>query len=134
MEIIKLTQPEDTNLCGQTIVAMLGNISIEEATKIVGKSGYTKTKDVIQALRKIKLKSGSDRLIRIPKNWNKPELCIVHIGFKDTWKKHWTLWNGKEGCFFDPSYKVKIEETFYNNDWSKMLSYLEVKKEKEIND
>ena len=131
MKITKLTQPEGTNLCGQTIIAMLGNISIQEAVKIMGKTGCTGTKDVIQALRKLKFRIGSDRLLRIPKNWSKPELCIVHIGYGKHWKKHWTLWNGKEGCFYDPADEVKIKETFYDNDWSRMLSYLEIKRERE---
>ena len=129
MNIKKLMQPKGTNQCGQTIVAMLGNITIEEAVKIMGKTGCTRTKDVIQALEKIGLKAGSDRLLRIPKNWIKPELCIVHIGFGKHWKKHWTLWNGQEGCFYDPAIKTKIIEPFYEDGGARKLSYLEVKEE-----
>ena len=130
MKITKLTQPKGTNLCGQTIVAMLGNISIQKAMKIMGKGGCTRTKDVIQALRKLKFRIDSDRLLRIPKNWVKPELCIVHIGFGNYWKKHWILWNGYENCFYDPAFKLRKKETFYNNDWTKMLSYFEIKENK----
>lgn len=127
MIIKKVTQPEGSNLCGQAIIAMLGNISIQKAIKIMGKTGCTRTKDVIQTLRKLKLRVGSDRLLRIPKNWSKPSLCIVHIGYGGHWKKHWTLWNGPEGCFYDPAFKLKKEENFYNNGWGQMLSYLEIK-------
>ena len=108
---------------------MLGNTSIQEAIKITGKTGLTRTKDIIQALEKIELKAGSDRLLRIPKNWIKPMLCIVHIGFGDHWKKHWTLWNGYEDCFYDPAIEVKIIEPFYEDGGARKLSYLEIKGE-----
>lgn len=104
---------------------MLGNISIKEAIKIVGTAGATRTKQIIQALRKIGLKPTSDKLLRIPNNWVKPGLCIVHIGFEFHWRKHWTLWNGC--CFFDPAIKSRVRETFYESGRAKMLSYLEIK-------
>ena len=127
MEIAKLMQPKGSNLCGQAIIAMLGNITIQQAKKIMGKQGCTRTKDVLQALGKIGLKAGSDRLLRIPKNWSKPRLCVVHIGFGHHWKKHWILWIGDENCFYDPAIKSKMIETFYESGRARMLSYLEIK-------
>lgn len=127
MKIKKLTQPEKSNLCGQAIIAMLGNTSIQAAIKIMRKTGCTRTKDIIQALMKLGFKTGSNRLLHIPKNWIKPELCIVHLGFGDHWKKHWTLWNGPENCFYDPAFKSKKNENFYNHNSGRMLSYLEVR-------
>jgi len=127
MEITKLMQPKGSNLCGQAIIAMLGNISIQRAKEIMRKHGCTRTKDVIYALGKIGLKASSDRLLRIPKNWSKPKLCIVHIGFGDHWRKHWILWIGDENCFYDPALKSKTRETFYESGWARMLSYLEIK-------
>ena len=122
-------QPKGTNQCGQAVIAMLGNISIKEAIKIMGTRGCTRTKHILQALEKIGLKTGSDRLLRIPKNWSKPMLCIVHIGFGNHWKKHWTLWNGYEDRFYDPAIEVKIIEPFYEDGGARKLSYLEVKGE-----
>ena len=128
MKVIKITQPKGSNQCGQAIIAMLGNISIHQATKIIGKTGCTRTKDIIQALEKIGLKAGSDRLLHIPKNWIKPRVCLVHIGFGNHWKKHWTLWIGDEDCFYDPAHKSKKKENIYNDGWARMLSYLEIRK------
>lgn len=127
MNIKKLIQPKGTNQCGQAIIAMLGNTTIQAAIKIMETTGCTNTKDIIQALSKLGLKVGSDKLLHIPKNWIKPEFCIVHIGFGNHWKKHWTLWNGPEGYFYDPAFKSKRKETFYEDVGAKKLSYLEIK-------
>ena len=127
MKITKLMQPKDSNQCGQVIIAMLGNISIQEAIKIMDTAGLTRTKHLIDALKILGLKVGSEKLLRIPRCWIKPKLCIVHIGFGDRWKKHWTLWNGYEGFFYDPAHESKLKEYFYNNGWTRMLTYLEIK-------
>lgn len=124
----KLIQPSDSNLCGQTIIAMLGNIDIREAIRIVGTAGCTRTKQIIRALIIIGYKSGSDKLLRIPKNWIKPELCIVHLGFNNHWKTHWTLWIGHENCYYDPAYKTYILDKFYQNNKTKIMSYLEIRR------
>ncbi|MCK4760206.1 MAG: hypothetical protein KAT69_09150 [Candidatus Aminicenantes bacterium] len=130
MNIKKLTQPKNTNLCGQTIIAMLGNISIKEAIKIMGTGGLTKTKHLLDALENLGLKVGSDKLLRISEGWIKPEICVLHIGFGNHWKKHWTLWNGYEDCFYDPAIEAKIIEPFYEDGGAKKLSYLEIKENK----
>jgi len=127
IEITKVMQPKGSNLCGQAIIAMLGNIDIQEAIKLMEKTGGTRTKDIIQALNKIGLKAASHKLIRIPKNWKKPMLCIVHLGFGKHWKKHWTLWIGIKNCFYDPALSLIIRDNFYISCGVKMLSYLEIK-------
>lgn len=127
MIIKKVIQPKGTNQCGQAIIAMLGNISIQEAIKIMGTAGLTRTKHLLIALKILGLKVGSDRLLRIPRGWIKPELCVVHIQFGSHWKKHWTLWNGHEDCFYDPAIEAKIIEPFYEDGGARKLSYLEVK-------
>lgn len=106
---------------------MLGNISIEESIKIMGTAGSTRTKHLIDALKILGLKTGSDKLLRIPKGWIKPKLCIVHIAFGERPKRHWTLWNGYEGRFYDPAFILTKGEYYYNNGWTWMLSYLEIK-------
>lgn len=83
---------------------------------------------MIRALDKIGLKAGSERLLHIPKNWRKPELCIVHIGFGFHWRKHWTLWIGIKNCFYDPALSLIIRDNFYISSGVKMLSYLEIKR------
>ena len=119
-------QPEGTNLCGQTIVAMLGNISIQEAIEIIGKKGNTNTKQIIEALRKIKIKIFSERLLRITPVNPKSKLCIVKLTFEKSNKSHWALWVGKEECFYDPAFKFKIKEEFYRKCGVKESSYLPI--------
>lgn len=94
----------------------------------MGKTGVTRTKDMIQALDKIGLKATSHKLIRIPKNWKKPMLCIVHIGFVKSSIKHWSLWIGIKNCFYDPALSLIIRDNFYINSGVKILSYLEIKR------
>lgn len=129
MIIQKLIQPNNSSLCGQTIVAMLGNISIPKAIEIVGKKGGTYTKDIIQALGKLGFETCSNKLIRIPKNWVKPALCIVKIRLNGTWRSHWTLWNGQEGCFYDPAFEPEVPEGHYvRRKEARMTSYLEIRR------
>ena len=125
MEIPKLTQPEGSNLCGQTIVAMLAGISLKEAISATNSKGCTNTGDVISALKKYGFRFGSERLLRIPKNWERPNLCIVHLRFGKHWRGHFTLWN--DGYFYDPTFKSILSPTFYDAIHScRITSYVEV--------
>jgi len=106
---------------------MLGNMNISEAVKIMGTGGGTNTKQVIQALKRIGLKVGSEKLLRIPKKWTKPHLCIMHIGFENSRKSHWSLWIGYKNCYHDPALPFIIRDNFYFFSKVKMMSYLEIK-------
>ena len=83
-------QPENSNLCGQTCVAMLAGISLKEAIAAVGKSGRTYGPDLYKALKKYRIRI-SKKSIRTSKNYSIPENCIARFRKKDCAESHWGL-------------------------------------------
>lgn len=113
--INRMFQPEGSSLCGQTCVAMIASVSLEESIEAFGgKRGGTRTRDVVAALRKLGVKCGDPPLIRLRSNWNWSDLgytSIVKLHFEWTKTTHWTLWH--DNRFYDPS---EIgQETLYKN-------------------
>jgi len=115
-EINLVMQPYGSSLCGQACVATIAGITLEESVEAFGgtKAG-TRTKQVVEALRKLGINCG-DRLIRI-KDGNKPDCCIVKQYFDNCDWTHWVVYYN--GCYFDPGigvYKKYVEgmrETSY---------------------
>jgi hypothetical protein len=73
--LLHIYQPPGSSLCGQTCVAMLAGISLEESISAFnGKRGGTLTRDVVDAFRKLGIHCG-DKLIHL-KGQKKPgERC-----------------------------------------------------------
>lgn len=125
-----ICQPEGSNMCGQAIIAMLGNMTLYDAIEFLGTKGGTGTKIMVEALRAGGFKCG-DRLKRMSKDSVLPSLCIVHIRFKGHRKAHWSLWNGFENLFYDPAFSNLItHECFYAKQGARITSYLEIKRKK----
>lgn len=120
-----ILQPYGSNLCGQTCVAMLADISLEESIAVFGKRSATSTKDVVQALRTLGIECG-DKMVRETKHTVRPGLCLCVMHFADTWRTHWTIWNG--GVFYDPAIGIVTEYPEY----ARITSHLPIfKKSKE---
>jgi len=102
-----LQQPRDSSLCGQTCVAMLADITLEESIKVFSTKGGTRTRDVVKALTSLGIKCG-DKLIRLSTGVKKPDLCIVKLHFTDDKNTHWTVWNN--GWFYDPGCRFTMRE------------------------
>lgn len=100
--MIFMLQPENSCLCGQTCVAMIAEISLEESISVFGKRSSTTTKDVINALRKLGISCG-DRLLSAKKH-EKPDVCICVLHYKDFKQTHWCVWNGE--WYLDPAYGI----------------------------
>jgi hypothetical protein len=97
-----MQQPEGSSLCGQTCVAMLAGVTLEESIKSFGgKRGGTRTKELVNAIRKLGINCGDPPLVRINGQCY-PDTCIVKLHFDDQTHTHWTLWHN--GQFYDPSY------------------------------
>ena len=94
-----LQKPEESSLCGQTCVAMIAGISLEESINAFGTRGGTRTKDVVRALTKLGVKCGN-KLIKLRSDVQKTEVCISKLHFSTGKHTHWTVWN--KNCFFDP--------------------------------
>lgn len=95
---IKL-QPKGSNLCGQTCVAMIADISLDDAISSVGKRGLTNTKDIANALRKLGFEC-ADKVTRY-KNGLGSEFCLCVVE-----SKHWVVY--KDGLFYDPAYGILL--------------------------
>lgn len=81
-------------------MAMLLEISLEEAIELVGKRGQTDTKDLVTALRKGGIKVAERRVPS--RGQGLPSNCIVYARWPFTKKSgHWLLrWQGRN---YDPA-------------------------------
>jgi hypothetical protein len=99
-----MQQPPGSSLCGQTCVAMIAGITLDESIESFGgKRGGTRTKELVAALRKLGINCGDPPLVRINGQCY-PDTCIVklHINHEDYKKStHWVIWH--EGRYYDPS-------------------------------
>lgn len=112
-------QKDKRNNCGIIAVSIIANCTIKEAEKAIGKSSYTKTKDLVRGLRKLGF-TCSDRL-KVLKNT--PELAIAKLSkpHKKNW--HWVvIYKGK---IFDGVYGDKEGNVKWESGW-KLTSYLPV--------
>lgn len=122
MERKWLKQEPKSKNCGQIAVAVIAGITIEEATKLVGKKGGTNTKMISAALRKL----GYLCPIRCSK-MKRPQLGIgqmKHPKRKSGW--HWVVVDGDkifDGINGNPDGTINWPE-----DWV-ITSYLPVRKE-----
>lgn len=115
MKLIR--QPKGSSMCGQACVATIAGVSLEESIKAFGGSkGGTRTKQVVNALRKLGVACG-DKLVRISKKNPKPSECMVVLRFDDCRYGHWTFYF--HGLYFDPDigivkeYPEGVRETSY---------------------
>jgi hypothetical protein len=96
-------QPVGSSLCGQTCVAMLAGITLDQAIEAFGgKKGGTRTKDVVAALRKLAINCGDPPLTRFTGDNCLPDTCIVKLHIDGAKHTHWVVWH--EGRFYDPSW------------------------------
>jgi hypothetical protein len=137
-----LTQPPDSQSCGQHCVAMIAGVSVEEAIEAVGHDRRTRTKDLRRALEKLGMELGSDRLLQVrhnkaffdPKHTPKAALCkAVHFPMAVSKKLrgrclrsfHWVvIYNG---MVYDPGPGYKLMGlSEYVRDCMFITSYIEV--------
>lgn len=100
-----ITQPPNSNLCGQTCVAMLAGITLEESIEVFGTSGPTRTKDLIRALTKLGFKTDK-KLGLAPrkhiKGWCSKVVSIQKMVVQEKPRRtHWVL--SIYGLIVDPS-------------------------------
>jgi hypothetical protein len=117
-----LRQPEDSSLCGQTCVAMLAGVSLEESIKVFDTKGGTKTKQVLATLKHFGVKCGD--LTRLKNGVKKSPICIVKLHFKDCDDTHWTVYNC--GIYYDPDLGVVAG---YPKEWVRETSFLPIELE-----
>ena len=89
-------QPRKSNLCGQACIAMLSGLPLDEAIKIVGKRGKTRTKDLVAAInRSVGFLMGitcPEKLIPLRGRYHKlTRCCLVKACSPDRKRSHWML-------------------------------------------
>jgi hypothetical protein len=104
--------PEGSNACGQACVAMAAGVSLDRAIDVVGKrkKSGTRTKDVVDALYALGVKTDSRARRLSKKRPVLPQRCLVSICTKKVNGEyklgHWMLyWDGEmkdpRGCWPD---------------------------------
>lgn len=120
MRLVK-QQPNSPH-CGQCCLAMLGNITLEDAVSLIGTSGSTTSKLMREALSKIGYRTGKTTRIKmsIPIKDQLPNLCLCTIHCNDS--LHWIIWD--ENQFLDSEIGIYSElPNFY-----KITSYISLQK------
>lgn len=113
-----INQPPGSSLCGQTCVAMIAGITLEESISVFGKSGETETREVITALNKLGISCG-DKLIRVKKGVDLPPCCIIVLHYDGAPMRHWHWVVYYGGLYYDPAesigtgYKAGVKITSY---------------------
>jgi len=77
-----LSQPPASNLCGQTCVAMLAGVTINDVASFLGTEGCTNWWHLIKTLRNFGIEC-ADRMVRYRPSQELPTVCIVRIHFAD---------------------------------------------------
>lgn len=98
-----LNQAVDSRTCGQTTLAIFLEKSTEEICEIMGKTGGTRTSDVLRVLDHFNIKVGSRKLTLLSKKNPLPERAIFHIRPAIKIKSFWGHWSlVYDGYVYDP--------------------------------
>ena len=111
IENIEFVAKTKKGLCGQTVVAMLSGVSIEEVTKLIG--SQSSMSKVIEALDYFGISHSSKMIYNLKENTNLPKCCIVNT------KGHLMVFY--EDKYYDPY--AGILDTF---DFNEITGYLEI--------
>lgn len=117
-----IRQEPGKNNCGQIAVAVITGKTVEEVSKVIGKKGCTKTKDLIKALRHFGYNCPNKC-----KKMSRPRLGIGQL--HDTNRKsgwHWIVVDGNQtfdGIWGDPNGYVYMWPSTFN-----ITSYLPITK------
>ena len=85
--------------CGQAVLAMLSDRSVEEITELVGTERETTLKQMLLALESYGINYKKERR-PLTKKQNLPRVCILNLEKPHSW--HWSLFFN--GTFYDPEY------------------------------
>ena len=115
------------NTCGQTCIAMLSKITELEACEIIGHCKGTKTREIVKALKILKIKCAS-RLCVVSKKKSLPKKAILKVIDKDKKRRGWHWVIKYNNLIYDPL-GYAIDLNYENNPWSrtrKITSFLEI--------
>ena len=93
---------EPTDLqCGQAVIAMLCDVTVEDVIKTVGTDRETDLKQMFKALEYYKIKYNTTR-IAVNSKKELPNIAILSLETPRCW--HWSLYFN--GTFYDPEHGI----------------------------
>lgn len=100
MKIRYIHEPTDLQ-CGQAVLAMVLNKTVDEIIKYLGNERETTLKEMKITLREFGVNISDERYLVIDRN-ELPEMCLLSLETPRCW--HWSLFcNGK---FYDPEHGI----------------------------
>lgn len=118
-DLVPLFQPDKTGLCGQTCIAMVAGVTIDEAVQVVrvtsvGDPG-TSTEQVIAGLKNFGFRLGKVKsYIKKKKKLEVlPEFAIMSVVDNRTEWGHWVVL--KDGFVYDPGIGWPLPVRIYEN-------------------
>lgn len=98
--------------CGQAVLAMLSDTTVDEIIKIVGTERETTLKQMFAALDTLGIKYIPNR-IEVKEASELPEICILSLETPRCW--HWSLYF--KGVFYDPEHGVLTDFPLSNRKY-----------------
>lgn len=116
MKFIK--QPKNSAICGQCCVAMLSGKSLSSVIKRFGHSEGTNTKEVIEVLKNLGIKT--NKRTTTYKGQTLPETCLLIVDTPAT--QHWVILKGNQ--IWDPIDKIHDSTVYFRMFNVNIISYL----------
>lgn len=107
----------------QACIAMLANLTIDEAVNICGTEGTLTKEQLIKIIKKLNIYDGGFRTYRVKENL--PYLCILYVQFP-TYDHLSVYYNGK---IYDPEFGIIDEYISYGN----IVAYMPIKNNELLN-
>lgn len=93
-----IKEPNDLQ-CGQAVLAMLSDTTVEEIIEIVKTERETTLKDMQNAMDVLGIRYSRER-VAVEKKEDLPRVCILSLDTPRCW--HWSLYF--DGIFYDPEH------------------------------
>ncbi len=99
--ILYIKQPTEY-LCGQAVIAMLANVTVDEVIGVMQNDKGTATSEIRDALKWYGLKTATKARQKYTEQTVLPQCCILSVKMPDY--GHWSLYY--KGKFYDPEFGV----------------------------
>ena len=114
-----IREPTDLQ-CGQAVLAMLGDKTVDEIIELVGTDRETTLKQMLEALSALEIEY-EPRRITVDKKEQLPRIAVLSLETPRCW--HWSLYF--EGTFYDPEHGVMSDFPLSNRKY-----YWEIRRHK----
>lgn len=119
MNNIKYLHEPDPLQCGQAVLAMILDKSVDEIVEYLGNERETNLKEMKTTLRKFGIKVYDTRYPVSDKN-DLPEFCLLSLETPRCW--HWSLYCN--GIFYDPEHGIMNDFPESNRRYYWKLSWM----------